>query len=148
MAYLAGALILLDMSSLCIDVILRYFSSWHIRDLLAYIEFSLIFITFLSAAWVLKQEGHVRVDFLVSKMGPRSQTVLAIFSSIIGIIVCLVFVWYGAVATYELWVTNAYDVFKITGFPKAIPVAIIPVGSFILLIQFVRRAYHDLASLF
>ena len=139
MAFLSGVLIVLAMLGTGIDVILRYLFNGHIENILSLIEFGLLYIAFLSAAWILKREKHVKVDFLVTRVSPRKQNMLAIFSSLIGIVICLVYVWYGTTVTWELWEAGTYDIFRIRGFPKAVPVAIIPIGSFVLLIQFFRR---------
>ena len=142
-AFFSGLLSVLVMAGICIDVIMRYFFNTPIQGMIAFAEFSLLYITFLAAPWLLRIEAHVKMDFLVSHLSTRKSALLGFISSMIGVLICVVFVWYGAQVTTELWVKGVYDLFKIQGFPKAIPTAIIPVCGFLLLIQFLRRAYRD-----
>ena len=146
-AFLSGLLTVLVMLGICIDVIMRYFFNAPIEGMIAFAEFSLLYITFLAAPWLLRIEGHVKMDFLITHLSLKKKALFGIISSIIGVIICVVFVWYGAQVTTELWLKGVYDLFKIQGFPKAIPTAIIPVCGLALLIQFLRRAYQDLGYL-
>ena len=79
------------------------------------------------------------MDLLVDRLGLRGQAVFNFISSAIGIIISLVFIICGVQVTVDHWIRDITDPFKLMWFPKAIPIAIIPVGSFLLLIQFIRR---------
>jgi len=57
---------------------------------------------------------------------------------VLGIIVSFVFVWYGALTTYDHFVHGIYES-AVMEMPIAPVLAIIPIGSFFLLAQFVRR---------
>lgn len=100
--------------------------------------FGILYITFLGAAWVLRREGHVKMDILVERLPRRAQTMLNIITSLIGTIAC------GLITFYAIKVTNFF--FE-TGYtltillePQKWPfIIIIPIGSFLLFIQFVLR---------
>jgi TRAP-type C4-dicarboxylate transport system permease small subunit len=103
-------------------------------------EYAMLYITFLGASWLLREEGHVRVDILILLLKPESQALLSSLTSILGVIVCSVLVFYGAWSTWlhyqkELYTFTAMELLK---WPFLI---IIPFGSLLLLIQFVRSAY-------
>ncbi len=138
-AFLSGALIFLTMVGSSVDVLSRYFFNRPIEEMVALTEFALLYITFLAAPWLLKNHGHIQMDFFVSRMTPRTKVLFEAVSCAMGIFITLILIWFGAKVTWELWVMKVYDLFKLAGFPKAIIVAIIPIGSFMLLFQFLEN---------
>jgi len=103
-------------------------------------ENSLLFILFLGAGWLLAKEGHVKVDVLLSQLNPKGQALVNAITSILGAIICLVIVWYGIQCTWDHFQRGvlAHTALEL---PVAPILAIIPVGSFMLFIQFLRRVY-------
>ena len=143
LAFVAAVLIIFTMLSVSVDVFMRYFLQRPMIWVLEVTEIILLFITFLGTAWLLRREGHVKVDIVLSHLNPRTQTLLGIISSIIGIIVCVVLVWYGTQVSYDYIQRGLYEP-TLLEIPKGPLLAIIPVGSFLLLIQFLRRTYGHL----
>jgi len=145
LASLAGGLILFMMLSICIDVVLRYFLNRPLTWGVEISEYILLWSTLLSVAWVLKIEGHVKIDLVVNRLNPRNQCLVNTITSILGAITCLVLLWYGTKVSWEFFergtITNT-----ILELPSAPLFAIIPIGSFLLFIQFVRRSYGYLKS--
>jgi len=139
-AFLAGILIAYAFLSVCLEVILRYFfhrpQVWVIETA----EYSLLFITFLGTAWVLRNGGHVRVDVVLNQFKPQTQASINISTSIIGAIVCLVLAWYTGQLAWDYFQRGVYTI-KMLDFPKGPLLAVIPVGFFLLFIQFLRRTY-------
>jgi C4-dicarboxylate transporter DctQ subunit len=138
MAELSNVIIVYLMLSVCADVIMRYFLNQPQAWIPEISEYLLLYVTFLGAAWVLKNEGHVIVDILLTHVSPKTNAVLGVISSIIGIFVCLIIFWFGTIETlYHLkrGVLNP----SILEFPKAPLLAIIPFGSFFFMLQFIRR---------
>jgi TRAP-type C4-dicarboxylate transport system permease small subunit len=108
-------------------------------------EYILVWFTFLAAAWILKQEGHVKVEILVSRLNPRVQALLGIITSIIGVVLCSLLIVYGSQVVWDFSQRNLL-MDSLLEPPKAPLLAIIPIGSFFLLIQFLRRSYGYLES--
>ena len=136
-AFAAAVLIIFMMLTICFDVVTRrigYPQKWTIEITEDY----MIFITFLGAAWLLKKEGHVRMDILVNALNPRRQALLGIITSIIGVIISLYLVVWGSMTTLDHY---QRDIFQMTPLlmPTAPLLAIIPIGGILLLIQFLRR---------
>jgi TRAP-type C4-dicarboxylate transport system permease small subunit len=100
---------------------------------------------FLTVSLTLKREGHVKMDLVLTRLRPGTQSILNIITSVIGIFICLVLTWYGTVVTWDYFQTGYYIGTMLMP-PKAPIMLIIPVGSFLLLIQFLRRAYSYLES--
>jgi len=145
--FLAGVVIFLQLVSVSGNTVLRYVFNHPIQGLDASVEYGLLYIPFLSAAWLLKNNGHIRVGIVTDRLSQKNQFALAVFQSTIGAVICLVLAGYGVWTTWDQWVTGAIDPHKIVLAPKAVAVAIIPVGAFLLSIQFVRNAYGNLKGL-
>ena len=139
LAFLGGVIIIFTMIAVCSEVVRRYFLNRPIIWVSEITEISLLFIAFLGTAWVLKKEGHVKVDILLIHLSSRIQALFGIISSIIGVFICLLLVWYGAQVSWHNIQEGLYEP-TILELPKGPLLTIIPVGSFFLLIQFLRRA--------
>lgn len=141
-AVLGAAFVTFVMLIICFEVVTRYtgHAQFWTTEIVGYM---LLYITFLSTAWVLKIEGHVKVDLLTNSLKPRAQAVLGVVSSIIGIVISFILVFYGTSITYDLFATGKFHPTTLM-LPEAPLYIIIPIGSFFLLIQFIRRTYDYL----
>ncbi len=137
-ASLVGILLIFMMLFVGTGVVMRYFLRQPLAGLVEITEIGLLYICFLGAAWVLKENGHVRMDIVVIRLKPRGQMTLDIMSSIIGVIVSLVLIWYGIRVSWDAFQRGIYDWATIET-PIAVILAIIPAGSFLLLIEFLRK---------
>jgi len=140
LAFLSGVLIIFAMLVVCTDVSSRFFWNYPIMWVPEITALSLLFIAFLGTAWLLKEEGHVRVDIILARVSPRTQALLGIFASIIGIFTCLFLVWYGIQVSWQFTAEGIADP-TILELPKGPISTIIPIGSFLLFIQFLRGTY-------
>jgi TRAP-type C4-dicarboxylate transport system permease small subunit len=125
---------------------MRYFLNRPLQWVIELTEYALLYVTFLGSAWLLKQEGHITVDVILVQFSERTQVRLKIFSSIIGVIVSLFLVWYGFEVSWDHYKEGIYNI-TVLEFPKAPILAIIPIGSLILLMQFIRRTCESIAYL-
>ncbi len=144
-AFIAGLILAFILLSVCLEVFMRYFLNRPLQWVVELTEYALLYITFLGAAWLLKRERHINVDIFLSLLSSRTRAGLKIFSSLIGIIVSFCLVWYGFAVSWEHFQDGIYNI-TLLEFPKAPLLAIIPIGSLILLAQFIRRAYGSLAA--
>jgi C4-dicarboxylate transporter, DctQ subunit len=140
MAVLAGLGILFVMFSICYEVVVRNFHLQPPIWVTEVTEYLLLYITFLGAPWVLKEDGHVRVDIVVGRLRRKTQKAFDLATSLAGMGICGVLVWYGAKTAWELY-ERGIPVIKTLAIPKVLLVGIIPVGSLFLIAEFVRRAH-------
>jgi TRAP-type C4-dicarboxylate transport system permease small subunit len=145
-SFLVCAIIVVITLAVCVNVIMRYVFNRPIIGVEEITEQLLLFITFLGTAWLLKNEGHVTVDFVVIKLSPRTQAVLSIISSLFGVLISLALTWYGTKVTWSNFVKGAYFS-TILELPKAPFFAVIPLGSFFLLVQFLRRIVNTIQKM-
>ncbi len=138
LVFLAGAILIFIVASVSAEVILRYFFNSPSSRVVEINENNLLYITFLAVAWVLARDGHVKVELVVIRLNPRTQHLFGLITSVIGLLICLIITWYGALLT---WRDFQMGTFKsgINKIPEASVLFIIPVGTFLLSIQFLRR---------
>lgn len=141
MVIFAGILLIFSMISISAEVISRYLFNYPFGWVTEICEYSLVYITFLVASWVLKQEKHIKMDLVFNRLNPRLQLLLNIWTSIISAIVCLILFLFGLRVTWELLITR-YFTPTILEIPKFIIIAIIFIGSFTLFIQFLIRCFN------
>jgi len=138
--HLAGILIIFVMLAVGAEVTMRSLLGHGTIWVQEVSNYSLLFITFLSATWVLKIEKHVKIDLLLNRLNPRAQALLNMITSILCVIVCAVLTWYGTRVTWDYFRSGYYFSTPLET-PQFVILGIIPIGSFLLVIQFLRRTY-------
>jgi C4-dicarboxylate transporter, DctQ subunit len=141
LAYAAGFLTLFIVFAICTEVAARYFFRAPISGITEMSEFALLWVVFLGVAWVLKKGRHVGIDTVLTRLNPGTQRLLNIITSLLGALVAVVLFWYGVTATSMAFNEGTMEqgMFHIQ---IAYVLVVIPIGSFPLFIQFLRRAYR------
>jgi TRAP-type C4-dicarboxylate transport system permease small subunit len=134
----AGGLLVAVMLIVCIKVFFRYFLREGLIGIDQVSGTLMVYITFIGAAWVLRREEHVTIDFLVMQLSPDTRRWLNVIVSIICAGICLVLTVFGTVAVISSWQKGILIPAEIE-IPRAINLAVIPLGALLLLIQFIRR---------
>ena len=145
LAILGGVLIVLMMLLITAEVLMRYFFNRPIFWAEEVCAYGLLYVTFLGATWVLRGGGHVKVDVLLVNLQPRAQAMTNFITSILGALICLAITWYGTQSTWEHFVIG-YKIPTMLSPPKSLILAIIPLGSLALFIQFLRKIYGHLKA--
>lgn len=122
------------------DVTMRYFWNKPIIWSSEISEVCLLYIAFLGIAWVLKRNGHVSIDFVINRIGPRAKLIFNIISSFAGMIVSVVLFYYGALTTWDHFQRGVFESTAV-GIPNVYILTAIPVGSFLFFVQFIRQTY-------
>ena len=146
MAILAGVILSFITLIVCVAIFSRYFLNRPLGWVAEIGEYSLLYITFLAVAWVLRGKGHVKVDILFNRLNPRNRCVTDLATSIGAALVCLIITFFGAKVTRHLYSIGYYTP-TILELPKFIIAAIIPVGFFMLFIEATRNAFNHLKDL-
>ena len=146
LAGLSGVLLVYVMLSVTLDVIMRYFLNkpqFWVGELA---EYALLYITFTGTAWVLKRDSHVKIDILYAFLRQRHIHILGLVSSIIGIFICAVLTYYGTKVTLDHFERGIYNP-TLMEFPKGPLLIIIPIGTLLLMIQFIKKSFALLTEL-
>ena len=145
LAALAGLLLVFLMLMVAYEVVIRYFLGLSLIWTVEITGYCLLYVTFLAAAWLLGKEGHVTMDLVLNRLNPRTQALLNTITSVIGAIICLIIVWFGVKVTWDNYQLGYVATSELRP-PLFLIILIIPIGSFLLSIQFLRRAYGYLVS--
>lgn len=145
-AVFCGVLVIFVMLSVSVDVVMRYFLNSPMFWVGELAEYAMLFITFTGTAWLLKKEGHVTIDILIAVIDSKTRNILGVFTNILGVFICVFLTYYGAVVTWDHFLRGVYNP-SLLQFPKAPLIAVIPFGSFLLLIQFMRKTLILLQNL-
>ena len=145
-AYIAGILLLMVTLFVSYSVVVRYLHFKPPIWILQCTEYALLWMTFLGAAWLLKKDGHIRIDTIVSRFGPKGRLVLEIVVACLGCIVCFIIFWFGFEKNVDLFQRGIMDVKGVT-MPQYPLFLVIPLGGLLLLIQFVRNFIEHLKTL-
>lgn len=143
---LCALLIVFITVSVTYEISTRYFFGQAPLWVFESTEISLLYLTFLAAAWLQEQEGHVRIDLVVNRLKPRIRALVNIITSILCAIACLVVTWYSAWTTWKHYQMGLTE-HTVLAIPNAVFLVIIPVGMLLLCIQFAKKSYDYVVSL-
>ena len=146
MMIVSGVLILLDALFVTIDVLMRYAFSITYIGIFELTEYSLLWMTFMGAAFIMRNNGHVRVDAVINLLNPKNGAILNIIASVISLFILMVVTFYSAKLTLHDLQTG----FILSGILRPVkwPIEIIiPIGFFMLFLQLVRNASKQFENL-
>lgn len=149
LAFVAGTCLLLIVASVCVEIVMRYFFNRPLIWVVELSEYGLLYITFLATSWLLRQEGHVKVDVILDLMSPVWRTRWGTLSSLLGLVVSIVLTVFGAMVTWDHYQRGLYKP-TVLEFPTWIPLLAVPLGSLLLSLRFLimfKGYCRDLRSL-
>lgn len=98
-------------------------------------EYLLLFICFMSIAWVLKENRHVTMEAITTRLTKRARLLVGVFTSFLALGFCSVVVWKATevmLINYERGFRSA----SLVSCPQWILFLIIALGSLTLALQF------------
>jgi C4-dicarboxylate transporter, DctQ subunit len=140
LATITICLVIFMIVTITIDVVGRFFFNSPLVWEAEINENVILFMTFFAAAWVLRQDGHVNVELVTSRLTGRSKKIVILLNCIIGIILCLIVTYYGIRLTY---MDAVFGMHKPTALriPNVYILWVIPLGSLMLTLEFIRKSY-------
>ena len=127
------------------EVVGRYLLNRPAAWSLEIIEYGMLYLTFLGTAWLLREDEHIKMDVVNQQLRPSVRVWINTITSAIAAISCLIITWYGIKACWGFYEKGQYFAAYLEP-PKWIIVGIVPVGTFLLFIQFLRRTCGYLKS--
>ena len=104
----------------------------------------LVGVVFFAIGFTLLEEGHVNIDLLLSKFPPRVQLVMdGVIASTVIIVFAILLAWGGVI----LAIRHQSATTPVTRMPLFIGYIMIPIGSFLLLLQAVIRLIKKVSLL-
>jgi len=123
------------------DVLLRNVGAGGIAPANELSEDALYLITLLAAPGLLRQGRHIRVDIVLRLLPPQAGWAIEWVSDAIGLVCCLYFVWYGAKATLDSFISGSLSI-KTLILPEWWLLAPMPVAFALLALEFVFRMHR------
>ena len=142
-AFLSGVVILYVMLQITVGVVLRYAFNRSLVWQMEFVEFTLVVMCFLVATWVLKVEGHVNMDLVISRLKPQTQDAIHGILSILMAFMCLFCAYYGVETSWIHFRKELYTP-EVLNIPTWIYIAFVGLGMVLLFIQCIRRAITHL----
>jgi len=99
---LSGVLIVFVVIIVNLEVMLRYFFNSSFPYAIELTQYSLVFITYLAMAQVLRKNGHISLDLLLSRVSSRVRARLEVLNLIVVTVLCLF------LAVLGLWIAMGY----------------------------------------
>jgi TRAP-type C4-dicarboxylate transport system permease small subunit len=145
MMVIGAALIIIDMLAVSIDVIVRYLVGVTYTGLFELTEYSLLWMTFLATAWLLKDDGHIKLDLVLDRLNPRRKVITNIATAIICEILLCFLIWYSVKLTVNdiQYATYLSTVLQPIRWPIEI---IISIGYILLFIVMLRKIFGHLKT--
>ena len=140
----AGLLLLAMTVMIGADVLLRNVGAGGIAPSNELSEDSLYLITLLAAPGLLRQGRHIRVDIVLRAVPQRAGWFLEWVGDVVGLVCCLVFVWYGVRVAAASFLDGSISI-KTLVLPEWWLLAPMPVAFALLALEFGFRM-HRLAS--
>ncbi len=145
MAALAGIILVFIVGAVCYTIGMRYFFKQTTIWIMQTTEYALLWIVFLATTWLLREGGHITTDIIYVHLDDKTKAYLDAIMFFIGGLACMVMLYFGITYMYECITCNVTDVRAVT-VPKSAVFVIIPIGSFLLTIQFFRMAWGRLLA--
>ncbi len=139
---MAAAVVIIPIIALAItfEVVMRYFfnaATIWVADAAAY---SLLWIAFLAGPWLIRHEGHIRIDFLVQRLSRRARASLAAVTYLLSAAVMSVVLWQTLGATIEAYVRNSHMLGS-WEIPRVLVWWVMPLGSLGMVMELLRAAW-------
>ena len=144
-AFLGGALLVFLILSVCWEVVLRYFFNRPTVWVVEIAGYIVLWVPFLVSSWVLKRGAHIRMDLLISELSPKARAVFDTITFAIAAVICFIITWYGVVVVVDLYQTQfiTQTFLRLLKWPI---IAVIPLSTFLLFIEFLRKIGRSLAG--
>lgn len=147
LALIAGAIVGVSAIIVCYEVFMRYVLERPTTWVNEVSEMFLIYTTFLGTTWVLRMDGHTKVDIIVSVLTKKRQEAMGIFQDILSLVFCAIFTWLTWESFWDAVITQERTAGGLFSIPLWVMYIVIPVGCFLMSIQLIIRIVERFAYL-
>ena len=144
-AAMGCVLIASTMFMVCLDVLWNLACGRSLTWVTEIVEYSMLWLTFMGSAWVLRNNGHIKMDMVTDRISPRNRHLLAAITSYLGAVICLLLTYFGARVTLHALRTG-YRLMTYLEIPLAYINFIIPLGFLMICLVFILRGNHSIRA--
>jgi len=138
--FLSVVLMILLSIFISLQVVGRYVFNLNIPGLFDLSIYSLIIFTFLSAAYTLREDQHICIDLLSNSLSDSARAGFRISTLMLSLIFSGVLGWISWKWAYGSFLSGVMTISEVP-VPKAILIASISLGSFLLFLQIIRLIF-------
>jgi len=141
LTFVAGGLVAVSAVIIIFEVFMRYVVKSPTTWVNEISEMFLIYITFLGTTWVLRNDGHTKVDIVIALMSEKWQ------QDICSLLFCVVFTWLTWESFWDAVITQERTAGGLFSIPLWIMYIPIPFGCLLLCIQLIIRIFQRFSQL-
>ncbi len=124
------------------NVVGRYFLNAPIDWAFEITQYILVWFTFLSIAWILHSDRHIRVEVLTMRLSSRAQIILDLFSDALGLFVMALLSIFGMLVEIQFFQRHMRVTSPLQ--PTSWPIyLVIFLGAVMTFAEFIRRIVND-----
>ena len=120
------------------EVIVRYVFDSPTLFSVELSEYLLVLVVFMSIGWVLKEDRHVAVSFVVDLLPRKVRLGMNVLTSVLTMAFLGILVWKGGKTAVTAY-TGDYHSSSLLNFPMWIPYVLIPLGALVLSLQYLIK---------
>jgi TRAP-type C4-dicarboxylate transport system permease small subunit len=124
--------------AIVIDLAFRLAGWGNLAGMQEIIEYLLFAGVFLTAPWLLRMGAHVRVDLILSALPKHVLVWVERAVDLLGVVVCLAMVWYGAANRSSAWSFGSMQM-KYFNVPEWWLLSVVVVAFTLLTLEFALR---------
>ncbi len=141
LAFVASAMLVFTVIFVPLDVGSRYFFGAPITWVYEVTEYILLMVPCLGMAWLARHNGHVVIDVLTTRLGPRVKQNLEAAMLVLVASSCAFIAWWGGVVTLESFQKRAI-IENVLQTPQWLIYVSIPLGFALTAIEFARKGFR------
>ena len=110
LAAISGAMLALFTIGICYDVTLRALGFQPQFYIASMVEYGLLYVTVLSAPWLLRENGHVFVDMVTRAMAPGLKRATEYAVYVLAFVACIILAWAAAYLSWENYLRGEMEI--------------------------------------
>jgi TRAP-type C4-dicarboxylate transport system permease small subunit len=144
--WMAGIMMTVALVIVCAEIVMRsvFGKTMYVSD--EYSGYLMAMLTFVGLAYTLRERGHIRMMFLIHFLKGRAKIICNMVCLFVGLLFCLGLLRFTAAFFWDS-VVNKTQSMQITESYLAIPQIFLPLGSLLLLLQFLGEFLKGVAML-
>ena len=143
LAVVAATLFLFCTFSICYSIFTRAVGASSPIWIVQFNEYAMLWTTFLGTAYLLLRNRHASIQIVTSRLDEKGKRFLTRFHNLLGMFLCMVLCYFTSASTLDHIARKVIDVQGVD-VPKGYVLTIIPLGFFLLSLQFLRRFIQGL----
>ena len=146
LAAIACTMLVLITLAICWEIFARWIFNLNNPWLVELSEITLLYVTFLGAAWVLGNDKHVAIDLIIERISGVTQRWLHLVLSLLAAVTCFTLVWFGILVALDQFQNEIREPTIMA--PQSFWITLgIPFGFLLLGVQFLRRRVRSVLGL-